>query len=77
MQQKICNCGFDHDSVGSGVQRSGDAWGQQLDCMLPPKLSSTQECDKHRHFKYAKASVEKIISKNQTKYFRVYFVLMY
>ena len=43
----------------SGVQRSGDAQGQLLDCMHPPKLSSTQECDKDRHLKYVKASVEK------------------
>ena len=33
----------------------------------PPKLSSTQECDKDRHLKYVKASVEKKVSKNLTK----------
>ena len=48
----------------SGVQRSGDARGELLDCMPPPKLSSTQECDKDRRLKYVKASVEKKISKN-------------
>ena len=31
---------------------------------LPPKLSSTQECDKNRHLKYVKASVEKKVLKN-------------
>ena len=30
----------------------------------PPKLSSTQECDKDRPLKYVKATVEKKISKN-------------
>ena len=58
------------------MQRSGDDRGQQLDCMPPPKLSSTQECDKDRHLKYVKASVEKKISKIKLKYFRVYFVLI-
>ena len=63
--------------MDSGVQRFGESRGQQLDCMPPPKLSSTQECDKDRHLKYVKASVEKTILKNLTKIFqRVYFVLM-
>ena len=52
-----------HFVIDSGVQRSGDARSQLLDCMPPPKLSSTQECDKDRHLKYVKASVEKKISK--------------
>ena len=61
-------------SMVSGVQRSGDARGQLLDCMLPPKLSSTQECDKDRHLKYVKSSVEKKFLKNKTKLFqRVFF----
>ena len=46
------------------MQRSGNAPGQLLDCMPPRKLSNTQECDKDRHLKYVKASVEKKISKN-------------
>ena len=39
----------------------------------PAKLSSTQECDKDRLLKYVKASVEKKISKNLTKYFQSIF----
>ena len=46
------------------MQRPGDAGGQLLDCMPPPKLSSTQECDKDRQLKYVKASVERKILKN-------------
>ena len=48
----------------SGVQRAGDVRVQLLDCMSPPKLSITQECDKDRHLKYLKTSVEKKILKN-------------
>ena len=55
------------------MQRSGDSRGQLLDCMPPSKLSSTQECDKDRHLKYIKASVEKKISKIKLKYFKKYF----
>ena len=62
--------------TNSGVQRSGDVQGQLLDCMPRRKLSSTQECDKGRHLKYIKASVEKKISKHQTKYFKEYFLAL-
>ena len=58
----------------SGVQISGDARGQQLDYMPPFKLSITQECDKDRHLKYIKASVEIKISKN-LKYFKGYILV--
>ena len=60
----------------SGVQRSGNARGQLLNCMPPPKLSSTQDCDKDRHLKYVKASVEKKFRKIQLKYFKEYFFVL-
>ena len=58
----------------SGVQRSGHARGQLHDCMPPPKLSGTQECDKNRNLKYVKASVEKKFRKIKLKYFKEYFL---
>ena len=56
------------------MQRFGGDRGQQLDCMPPLKLSSTQQCDKDRHLKYVKASVEKKISKIKLKYFKEYIL---
>ena len=42
----------------------------------PPKLSSTQECDKDRRLKYIKASVEKKFQKIKLKYFKEYFFVL-
>ena len=51
----------------------------RANCLIvcpPPKLSSTQECDKDRHLKYIKASVEKKIQKINLKYFKEYFFVL-
>ena len=40
----------------------------------PPELSSTKECDKEKHLKYVKASVEKKFQNIKRKYFKEYFL---
>ena len=59
------------------MQRSGDARGNCL-TVRPLANCSTKECEKYRHLKYVKSSVEKkqVSKKLNSTHFKEYFLLL-